>query len=173
MHEVAAPEALDLARGREEARVADGAVALHALAKARVRRGLGRDARVAGHAVEEVLARRRKKKKGSSSGCKRGRTEGGREGRDRIRTTASRKASGENYVLHFYMLQSVWCFFVGGCVWVLRRQAGRRHRNESQLARPETFRALLLFVFVWGTDHVSRLAAVCLPLPIPIPLPAD
>lgn len=41
VHEVAAPEPLDLARRRKEAGVADGAVALHALPEARVRWRLG------------------------------------------------------------------------------------------------------------------------------------
>lgn len=56
---MAAAEPLDLVRGSEQAGAADGAVALHAFPEARVRRRLGRDARVAGHAVEEVLWRGR------------------------------------------------------------------------------------------------------------------
>lgn len=52
---MAAPEALDLARGREQAVVADGTVAFEALAETRVRRRVGRDARVAGHTVEKIL----------------------------------------------------------------------------------------------------------------------
>ena len=98
MHEVAAAEALDLARGREEAGVADGAVALHALAEAGVLGRAGRDARVAGHAVEEVLGGRgrrwggREKKTGPTDRELGGEHEGRRE--SAIRTAAStRKVS--------------------------------------------------------------------------------
>lgn len=50
-----AVEPLDLRRGREHARIADGAVALQTLAQAGVYRLSQRDARVASHAVKKIL----------------------------------------------------------------------------------------------------------------------
>lgn len=69
---MATPKTLDLTRGREQAVVADWTVAFKALAETRVIRRVGRDARVAGHAVEKILVRQRERPVGDTGSCARG-----------------------------------------------------------------------------------------------------